>query len=290
MASEAELKLKLTTLRRQEAKLLADLKAASRGTDLPPTAARPKTCTPWMRGVALRLLVLGDGDVEAPLKYLRAKGRTLEADQLRGWLADLPPAERQSLLDSPPGGGPESRQLAQAKKIMTEMQLASWVRGQNVGQGAAPTSSSILERAGPDFAKCKGRKNKHRWVRRCMQRWGGRRARFGFGERLSADEFRQKDSLASGSSRAWLALQSGCFRGRRFGTVFRSSNRGRRFDFVGAVSFPGPEIGLEIGPAARASWSSRLEPGQARGLALRRSAAGSGAASCRPAVTRVNPS
>jgi len=187
MASPAELDAPLAELRRQEAELKAELKAA-----LAATEKRPKPYTSWMRGVALRTFALTDCDLEAPLQYLKTKGRSGSEPDVRAWHAALSPGDQAKLLTPSPDDKLAARQLAEARKFIGEMRLVSWARGQNSSKGLAPTSSLILEQAGPDLVRGRSRKNKYRWVRKCMRRWSGFRSRFACGDRLSQEEFREK--------------------------------------------------------------------------------------------------
>lgn len=200
---EPLLQLQVASARKKEAELKHELKAATRD-ETRRTTLGPKLVTAWMRSVALRLFVLADGSAEASVRYLRGKGRTVAEVEVRAWYEAMPAEDRCLLLKPSPDDGRATRQLAEAQKWLKEMRLASWVEDLNSSKGVAPTSSCILERVGPDVASGCNRRNKYRWVRRCMQRWGGHRDRFGSGDGLSADDFRAKVSCALARP-TWLA-------------------------------------------------------------------------------------
>lgn len=195
MEERPQLRAELRSLRRREAQLEEELQAELRAelpARQPPAAAAAKAPTDHMRDVALRVFALADFQVEAPLKYLSMRSRPASESDIRNWHADLLPDRRACLLISAPGDRLAERRLAEARKFVAELRLVSWVRDQNYSNGLAPTSTLIVGHAGPGVFRCKGEKNKFREVRRCMQRWGGRRAVLGNGDGLSQDEFRRK--------------------------------------------------------------------------------------------------
>lgn len=199
MAAAAELEARLAELRRREADLVAALRAEERraAAAVPAAAAvAAKPCTSRMQDVALRLFALTQMDAEAPLKYLSMQGRVASESDIRQWHADLATDRRAGLLIAAPGDRLAERRLAEARNFLSESRLVSWVQEQNSSKGVAPTSSLIVEHAEPGLLQSRRKKNKLRWVRKCMRRWGGRRATLGRGDQLSHEEFRQKVRLA----------------------------------------------------------------------------------------------
>jgi hypothetical protein len=200
MAAAGGLRARLAELRRREADLLTVLRAEEHGADgaapAVPAAPAGRPCTSRMQDVALRLFALTDMDFEAPLKFLSMRGRPASESDVRQWYRAVPPDRRAGLLIAAPGDSLAERRLAEARKFLSERRLVSWVREQNSSKGVAPTSSLIIEHAEPGLLRSKLQKNKMRWVRKCMQRWGGRRASLGRGDGLSQQDFRQKASLA----------------------------------------------------------------------------------------------
>lgn len=184
-------------LRRRQAELREQVRLARRRL----ASESPKDCTPWMRQVAARVLVLSDFSDEAVVKFLSWKRRAGTAADVRGWYGALSPAVAAKLID--PGEDPvASRQLAEAKKFVAEFQLVGWVKKQNSEKGIAPSASAVLEQAGSDLGQCRLRQNRYRWLKRCMTRWGARRVRLGGGDGLPADEFDRE---------AWVPFPFGRF-------------------------------------------------------------------------------
>lgn len=220
MASLEDLASSLANFRDREKALKAEIKAASAATRMPdhPSA---KPCTPRMQSVALRILALAGFSVEAPLKYLSMNRRAVSEAELRAWHGALSAECQDGLLSPPPHDKLAVRYLAEANKFMKEFRLIGWVRDQNTSKGVAPTSSLIVEQADPDLVQSRNRKNQSRWVRKCMRRWGGRRARFSHGDQLSQEEFRMKARFAF---QLTFGLVSGAvlqlFCGPNFGAIF----------------------------------------------------------------------
>lgn len=156
-------------------------------------------CTPWMRAVSLRVFVLAELDVQAPLKYLELKQRAASEDDVRMWYAALSEEERAVLLDPPEGDATAVRQLAEARRFIEERGLVSWVYEQNTAKGLAPTSGAILQHLGPSPVGGHLVENRCRRIRRCMRRWGGRRARLKPGASLTPEEFHNKVHVLSES-------------------------------------------------------------------------------------------
>lgn len=150
-----------------------------------------KPCTPWMRGVAMRLLCVSDFDVSVVGKYLERKRRRETAEDVIAWTEDLP-EERLAQLDEATDDMASNRQLAEARKFMQEDWLASWVQEQNETKGLAPSAKAVLEAAGPSVAQGRFQDNRYRWVRRFMGRWGGKRVRLSGGDSLSDEELHRK--------------------------------------------------------------------------------------------------
>lgn len=197
MAALSELEERLAGLRRREAELKAALRAVLLQASQPSSAATTRPCTPRMQDVALRVFVLADHQVSAPLKYLRMHDRAAGEADVRDWYAELSPEQQAGLMKAAPGDKLAERRLAEAQKFMAESRLVSWVREQNTKKGLAPTSSLIVEHADRSLFRSKWNKNKLRGVRKCMDRWGGRRAVLGSGEQLPQCEFRQKARVAA---------------------------------------------------------------------------------------------
>jgi hypothetical protein len=247
-ASPAELESCLAALRRREAELKAELGESSSALRQPAVGAG-KPCTPRTQDVALRIFALADLTVEAPLKYLSLQGRPASEADVRTWHAALPAEAQARLRDELPGDVLGGRRLAEARGFLSEFRLASWVQEQNLSKGVAPTSSLILERAGPDLVRGSCKKSKYRWVRKFMSRWGGRRARFGHGDQLSQEEFRQKacPALEASVGRS-LARRTLCFGGPDERPVFRARKWGPLLQFSRAVPERGPGNGSRSGP------------------------------------------
>jgi hypothetical protein len=190
MASLMQLQSHVAALRHREAELEAELQEALHAP--PPLPPPPKVCTSRTREVALRIFALADLSVDKPLKYLSKHGRTVCEGDVRGWYSALSADSQSELRIALPGDELGLRRLEEAQAFLRELQLVSWVREQNASKGVAPTSTLILEQAGPDLLRSCRKQNQFRWVRRCMTRWGGHRARFGHGDQLSQEEFREK--------------------------------------------------------------------------------------------------
>ena len=187
MASVRESDLRLAAVRKEEAELQAQLNQAL-------AAAREdacRRCTPRMQDVALRLFALAQS-VDLPLLYLKMQGREESEVVVRGWFSRMTPDAKAKLLEPSPDDAVAVRHLTEARKFMSESRLVQWAHEENVSTGIAPTSGLVLDNAGPDLARGHNQKNKYRWVQRCMQRWGGRRARLTTGELLSQTDFQQK--------------------------------------------------------------------------------------------------
>ena len=150
-----------------------------------------KHCTPWMKEVAMRVLVLSEHNDEIVSKFLSTKKRSNTAAQVCGWFGALPPDLAAKLLE-PGDDQAAGRQLAEASKFVEEFRLAAWVKEQNSAKGIAPSASAVLDQAGPGLARGRLQRNRYRWVKRCMHRWGGRRVRLSGSDELSAGEFGQK--------------------------------------------------------------------------------------------------
>lgn len=185
--SVAELESVAAELERRQAELRLGLKRARQRL----ASESPRPCTPWMREVAVRVLVLSGFNDEAVLKFLTAKSRAEAVACVREWHGALSPDLAAKLIE--PGDDPAAcRQLAEARRFVEEFRLVAWVKEQNSEKGIAPSASAVLEQAGPALVRSSLRRNRYRWVKRCMNRWGGRRVRLGGGDQLSEDEFGRK--------------------------------------------------------------------------------------------------
>ena len=247
VASPAELESHLAALRGREAELKAELKAALLASQRPATQV-PKPCTPRMQDVALSIFALADLTVDAPLKYLSMQGRAASEADVRGWHAALPAEAQAGLGNALPDDVLGMRRRAEARRFLSELRLVSWVREQNLSKGVAPTSTLTLERAAPDLVHGGHKKSKYRWVRRRMSRWGGHRARFGHGDQLSQEEFRQKACPAfEPSVDRCLATQTRCFRGPCFGPIFRARNWASCWSSLSGAQNEGRKLALALG-------------------------------------------
>jgi len=202
-----------------------------------------------MRAVVLRVLDLTEGDFAAAEQFLQSKGRAGDASDVRAWRAALPPGEGRDLSRAPVGQPKAAKQLAEARKFVEERELISWVRLQNKAKSIAPTPGAVLEEASKTPGLARTGRNRHRWLRRVVSRWGGRKGVLRGGEQPAAEEFNQK--AASAKSRlhpgrcqvqakaaAIGRPESGpdfrpsflsAIRGPHFRAVFRHSFRGRFF-------------------------------------------------------------
>lgn len=183
--------------RQREAELEAKLKrslakAAKRGIAI---EEELKPCTAWAKAVALRVYVLADGSAAAALRYLTLKHRAGSESEILSWHSALSADGRAALASPPPGDKAAGRQMAEAKKFMSELKLVGWVEQQNL-KGLAPTSNLVISEASSILANCRRRENKFRWVRQCMQRWKCRKARIRNGKQLSQEELRRKAASA----------------------------------------------------------------------------------------------
>ena len=192
--SVAELEARSADLWRRQAELGKQLKDARRQLAAP----RPKTCTPWMRQVAMKLFAVSEFQDNVVAKYLERKQRSETVADVRAWFRALPPAVAAGMLQ--PGDDEVARrQLAEAEKFWAEARLVDWLKEQNAVKGIAPTATAVIEQAGPGLVRQGLQRNRYRWVKRCMKRWGGRRVHLGGGDGLSAEEFRQKVALPRSS-------------------------------------------------------------------------------------------
>lgn len=215
-------------LGRRQVELKAQVRAAKRKM----ASEQPKTCTPWMQAVAVKLFALADFDDAFVQKYLRAKQRSETVADVRAWYESLPPEHTRDLL-APDADRQAQRQLAEAKKFLGEARLVAWVQEQNEKKGVAPTASAVLVQAGPSLARQQWRANRYRWLQKRMHRWGGRRVHFTGGQgQLSSGDFERKVPSAylalarspvahcPASGRTGFGPRPGAFFGARFGAVF----------------------------------------------------------------------
>ena len=156
--------------------------------------------TPWMQSVALRIFALADFDATYPLQYLQMKGRPTDQGQLRMWLEEISAEDRRGLVSPRSGTSRESRQLAEAQRFMREAQVVSWIRRQNEEKGIAPTPGAVIEHAAAGVGRSCRRRSKYSWLRRVVQRWGGRKGVFGVGDQLTLETFRDKVGCGHRSS------------------------------------------------------------------------------------------
>ena len=182
------LRLRAASLRKQ----IKSAQSAARRQRL--AAVGEKAVTPFMKGVSLRLLLIADGNCGLAVQYLRMKGRQASEADINAWHAELGPHDRERLLRPPVADKTSVRQLAEAQKFAKEARLVQWVDDQNQSKGLAPTSSLILEHSG-GLVLSRNPKNKFRWLRKCMHRFGCRRSRFAHGEQLSDEDFRSKAGM-----------------------------------------------------------------------------------------------
>lgn len=237
-----ELEAAAEELRLRQIDLKAQLAAAKRRL----ASSTPRRCTPWMRAVAVKVLALADFDDAPVAKYLEAKGRSENADDVRAWYESLTP-EALPLVLAPDADLPGQRQLLEAKRFLGEFRLAAWVQEQNKDKGIAPTASAVLEQAGPDLARQTLRTSRYRWLQQCMRRWGGRRVHFAGGpDELTASEFERKASSAERCFRRQPANDG------RVGSYETLWNLGAGFSAFGGRFrhlFGGPNLGPYSGPA-----------------------------------------
>jgi hypothetical protein len=205
-------------LRRRQSELGQEIRSTRRRM----TTEMPRRCTAWMREVALRVLLLSQFNDEAVSQFLSAKHRVETAADVRTWYGALRPDVAAGLLD--PGDDAARRQMSEAQRFTQEFRLVAWVKEQNAVKGIAPSASAVLEQAGPGLARGRLQRNRYRWLKRCMNRWGGRRVRLGGGDQLSAGEFREKArhpvALSSVAAVPCFATSIwGPERGPRFGSI-----------------------------------------------------------------------
>ncbi len=192
MESLSELELRAAKLRSEAALLRSQLRAARAKQSRKSAADTWGACAPWMKAVAVRMLAVVAGGVGPSLRYLKSKIRSASEADVRGWFTWWPAEAQAQLLHPSPEDTPALRHLAEARKLAEQLQLVSWVEGQNVNEGLGPTSTLVSERPAPGLAKSSEAENRLRWVRRCTGRLSGHRGRIVDGQRLSQEDFRQK--------------------------------------------------------------------------------------------------
>lgn len=240
MASRSELESRVQFLRCREADLLAQAAVVSAALRPPAdrAAEKPRPPTLRMKEVALRIFALARLQVEPALKYLSLQGRAATEADVRAWHAALSAEAQAALQQAAPDDQLAQRRLGEARKFLNELGLVTWVQEQNYSKGIAPTSTLILERAGRDLVRSRQSKNKMRWVRRLMRRWGGHRGRFGYGDGLSLEDFRAKVCLALQPIVGRRADQkSGLPR-----AAFRAQQLGLKCDPPDKFSYAGPQM------------------------------------------------
>lgn len=211
----------------------------------------PSPATPWVKGAALRVLALADFDVAVCMEYLRWKRRRADEAEVQTWCAALSTSDRQCLLDPPDDQPRVARQLAEARKFMKEKALVSWVQHQNRTRGIAPSPGAVLDEAAVTVGVTGRRSSRYKWLRRITKRWGGRKAVFRVGDRLSAEVFEHK---AGGHSSGSLLPRQGRVLSV-LAYAYQSVLCAARILGQGAVRFLGP---LRLASLAGASNLDRL--------------------------------
>ena len=126
MPSLADLHSRSADLRRREAEVKVELKAAvaiAKNQRL--SAEGPRACTPWVQAVVVRRFALAEFDVEVPLEYLRMKRCAGDDGDARDWYAALSPEASAVLLKPAEHDKSTVRQLAEARKRVNEWRLVS---------------------------------------------------------------------------------------------------------------------------------------------------------------------
>lgn len=195
MASLEELEARAQALRSALRSVSAEHSLLKRKAEV---ASGPPPPTPWVRSVALRVFALAESDFGVAVEYLGWKRRRGDADDVKAWFAALSPDGRCQLLAPLPSQPSAIRQLAEARKFMSERSLVRWVQRQNREKGIAPTPGAIVDQMAGVAGPAGRRSSRYKWLRRVSGRWGGRKCLFRVGDQLSDEIFRRK---ASGRSR-----------------------------------------------------------------------------------------
>lgn len=188
MASVKELEERLRASRSLSQELSHKIRAAKQQA----AAGGEAAATARMRSVALMVLAMAGGDVDAPLAYLQQKGRRAHAPEIQSWLEALPGAERASLACQPDPHSQAFRLWAEARKFTSDLQVVSWSKRQNKNKSLAPSPGAVLKQASSISPMQTKQNSRYKWLQRLMARSGGRKGRFAVGARLSLQTFRAK--------------------------------------------------------------------------------------------------
>ena len=189
MASVAELQAKAKDLQEASLRLARELRELERTGD---GSAKMLGATPRMKSISLRVLALCGDDAKAAVKYLQLKGRHADVIDVQSWHSGLSEEARKSLL-APADDKPAAlRELAEARKFVTEKGLVDWVDDLNKKKKVAPTPGSVIDH-GPTAVRFRGhRSSRYRRLKRIMGRWGGRKGTFSIGDELTPEAFERK--------------------------------------------------------------------------------------------------
>jgi hypothetical protein len=148
--------------------------------------------TQWLRAVAVMVYVLTDSSFSDAMAYLKWKKRPCSEASLREWVAHIAEGDKDAVVRPGEDQPRARRQLAEAKKFLSEKELVSWVQYENTSKSVAPSPSAVLDkfagRLGPTGRRC----NRYKYLRRLCSRWGGRKCTFGVGDQLSDAAFEHK--------------------------------------------------------------------------------------------------
>lgn len=173
----------------------------------PPRTAGP---TVWSCQLHCALAVWAlQNDVAPALQFISQKpirqpsrGPSLE-DDFRAELAILSEENKTLLLHPTTNRGRQA--LAQGQKFLAELDLHSWVRGQNTEKGLAPSNKALWRRWAAtvdgqeplDAASCReplasSSRGQRQWLRRWKRRWDVCKGRFKTGDKLPLEFLRAK--------------------------------------------------------------------------------------------------
>ena len=160
------------------------------------------TITAKCSNVALVLHVLGAGNVDACMAYLRDNcGEYWDAalQHIEHRFLTLPLQELVKIGD--PNNPWNSAAEKKAKRFLEDFKLAAWVRSQNEEKGVAPAFRHIASRKRscraygvpePPAALTRTGRGEAQWVRRWMRRWKGARRKIPVHEAENPDEVTKK--------------------------------------------------------------------------------------------------
>lgn len=190
MASLEELRLQLKKSQSVAKELSDKIRKAKQAAAESDLAA---AVTPWMRAVAVRVYVMSEFACDAPLAYLRAKGRQAEADEIRSWCATLDADTQKNMTLQPAEPGKSLRQWAEAVRFTKDWKLVACAKKQNK-KSIAPTPGAMLRYAATALASHGKKHSQYRWLQRVASRWGGGKGSFASGDRLTPEAFEKKAS------------------------------------------------------------------------------------------------